>query len=622
MISVENLSKSYGRQVLFDNVSFKVNKRERIGLVGRNGHGKTTLFRLITSVETPDKGMIHIPRNYRIGYVRQHIEFTRDTLLKEGMLGLREEEKDHYWKVEKILSGLGFTTSDMQKNPATFSGGYQVRLNLAKILVSEPDMLLLDEPSNYLDITSIRWIERFLINWPHELILITHDRSFMDKLVTHTVGIHRKKIRKIEGTTEKYYAQIVLDEEIYEKTRINDERRQKEIELFITRFRAKARLSNLVQSRVKTLEKMEKHDKIENLKTLDFHFRAKPFQGKYSLSANNLSFSYSPDNPLIKDLNITIGARDRICVVGKNGKGKTTLLKLLSGTLRPQQGQITYHQALTMGVFEQTNISSLVDTLSVLEEIQYSAGDVDNQKARDICGAMMFQGDDALKQIRVLSGGEKSRVMLGKLLVTPINLLLLDEPTNHLDLESSDALLAAIDNFEGAVVIVTHNEMFLHALAERLIVFDNDHISIHEGSYQRFLDKGGWHDEEEDLRSLTSDHAAEKRVELKVNKKDIRRRRSEIITQRSKILRPLEKRIKQIEDEIDRREKDLTRDTIKIQEASQRHDGDQIEKLSKSLHINQEKIDSLFDELETLTLRFEDKNLFFEEQLNQFEQSE
>jgi len=278
MINIEHLSKSFGNHILFEQADFKLNSRERLGLVGRNGHGKTTLLRLISGEEKPDSGNITIPRQYRIGYVRQKLAFGRDTVLEEGMTGLLDHEKDHQWKVEKILAGLGFSDRDMQRHPAEFSGGYQVRLNLAKILVSEPDLLLLDEPTNYLDINAIRWIERFLNAWPHELLLITHDRSFMDMVVTHIVGIHRQRLRKIKGQTEKYYSQIAQDEEIYEKTRINDERRRREIENFINRFRAKARLANLVQSRIKLLTKMEKHEKLEKIKNLDFSFRALPFR--------------------------------------------------------------------------------------------------------------------------------------------------------------------------------------------------------------------------------------------------------------------------------------------------------------------------------------------------------
>jgi ATP-binding cassette subfamily F protein 3 len=260
----------------------------------------------------------------------------------------------------------------MQRHPTEFSGGYQVRLNLAKILVSEPDLLLLDEPTNYLDINAIRWIERFLNVWPHELMLITHDRSFMDKVVTHIVGIHRQRLRKIKGQTEKYYSQIAQDEEIYEKTRINDERRRREIEQFINRFRAKARLANLVQSRIKLLTKMEKHEKLEKIKTLDFSFHALPFRGKQVLNTRNISFAYHRGHPVIKDLDLTINPGDRVCVIGKNGKGKTTLLKLLAGVLQPRQGQITYNPNVIPGFFEQTNIKHLSDERTVEEEIQYS----------------------------------------------------------------------------------------------------------------------------------------------------------------------------------------------------------------------------------------------------------
>ncbi len=630
MISIENLTKSFGANAIFDEISFKINHRERIGLVGRNGHGKTTLLKIIIGEEPYDSGTLTFPKNYRIGYVRQHLDFTQDTVLKEGMKGLPEDEKDHYWKAEKILSGLGFSNNDMQRHPGEFSGGYQVRLNLAKMLVSDPDLLLLDEPTNYLDITSIRWVERFLLNWQHELILITHDRSFMDKVVTHTMCIHRKKIRKIPGDTEKLYTQIAQDEEVYEKTRLNDERKQKEVQLFISRFRAKARLANMVQSRIKTLAKMEKRDKLEEIKSLDFTFRSKPFAGKFLMNTQNITFSYDADTPLIKNFNIHINAGDRVCVIGKNGKGKTTLLKILAGVLTPHEGDVIYHPTVTKGFYEQTNIKTLVDNRTVEEEILYSSHDVDRQKARNICGAMMFEGESALKKIEVLSGGEKSRVMLGKMLVTPVNLLLLDEPTNHLDMDSCDALLAAIDNFNGTVIMVTHNEMFLHALAKRLIVFQNDRIDIFEGIYQEFLEKGGWQDEsakEKEVRehgagSMGQDPEAgndANYTESKMNKKEFRRRRSEIVAERAKVIKPLEQQIKRTENDIDSYEKELETLHNGMQEASQAQDGAKIAEISQSIHFCQKTIDRLFDELEQLTDKFEKENAIFEERLRQFE---
>ena len=619
MISAENLSKSYARQTLFDDVGFKINSRERVGLVGRNGHGKTTLLRMIVGEETPDAGQIVIPKGYRMGYVRQHLDFTEDTVLGEGMKGLPETQKEQHWKVEKVLAGLGFSEEDMQRSPYEFSGGYQVRLNLAKVLVSEPDLLLLDEPTNYLDITSIRWIERFLISWPHELLLITHDRTFMDRIVTHTMGIHRKKVRKIQGHTEKYYTQIAQDEEVYEKTRLNDERKRKEVEHFITRFRAKARLVGLVQSRIRTLEKMEKKDKLEKIKILDFSFRFEPFVGKYVLTAQDLIFSYDPSTELIRDFTITLRPGEKVCIIGPNGKGKTTLLKLLAGSLTPRAGEIARNPKTVPGVFEQTNVSSLVSTRTVEEEIIMSYGDIDRQKARDICGAMMFEGDYALKKIEVLSGGEKSRVMLGKLLATPVNLLLLDEPTNHLDMESSDALLAALDSFEGAVVMVTHNEMFLHALAERLIIFKNGSIEVFEGGYQRFLEKGGWGDEEETLMPAKK-AKPERENDEKLDKKELRKRRAGIITERSRALGPLEKEISRVENGIDAREKKLKTLHAAMQEATLARDGKRISGISLEIHACEQEIESLFTNLEALTHEFDLINAEFEERLSIIEQ--
>jgi ATP-binding cassette subfamily F protein 3 len=621
MLTVGNLTKSFGGQLLFEDASFQINARERVGLVGRNGHGKTTLFRLIVGDEHPDTGTISLPKGYRIGYVRQHLEFTEETVLKEAMRMLPEEERDHHWKVEKILAGLGFSNEDMRRHPGEFSGGYQVRLNLAKVLASEPDLVLLDEPTNYLDISSIRWVERFLMNWPRELMLITHDRGFMDKVVTHTVGIHRKKVRKIAGNTEKLYSQIAQEEEIYEKTRTNDERRRKKIEEFISRFRAKARLANLVQSRIKTLEKQKKGEKLESIKTLEFSFRTRPFRGKYPLTARNVSFSYNPALPLIKDFSITVGAGERVCMVGRNGQGKTTLLKLLAGGLTPQHGEIVCNPGVTKGYFEQTNVRSLVDTRTVEEEILYAHPDVDRQLARNICGAMMFEGNAALKKIAVLSGGEKSRVMLGKLLVTPQNLLLLDEPTNHLDMYSCDALLAAIDSFEGAVVIVTHNEMFLHALADRLVVFQNDRVSVFEGSYQRFIDSGGWGDEEPGSKSAREDAGGEGSG-VKMTKKEKRRKRSEIITERAKILKPLEMRIVRLESDIESQEEALNELNDAMLDASQAQDGKRIVKISQSIHEAQSAIDRLFIELEELAGILEAKTAVFQEKLDQLDRAE
>ena len=616
MISIENVYKAYGQYKLFDGVSFRLNTREKLGLVGRNGHGKTTLMRLIVGQETPDGGNVLKPRNYRIGYVQQHLAFTQPSILAEAVTGLPAHEADQHWKAERVLAGLGFSDEAMQRPPAEFSGGYQVRLNLAKVLISEPDLLLLDEPTNYLDITSIRWVIRFLQGWPRELLLITHDRSFMDQVVTHVVGLHRRKARKIEGDTAKYYDQVAQDEEIYEKTRQNDERRRKEIELFISRFRAKARLANLVQSRIKTLDKMEKKDRLDTIRSLDFAFRDHPYRGRQMMAVEDLAFGYTEDQTLFQDLAFNVNKGDRIGIIGRNGQGKTTLLKVLAGDLAPDRGAIRFNPNVRMGIYEQTHTTRLVPERTVEEEIMSANGDLERQVARSICGAMMFSGDEALKKIQVLSGGEKSRVLLGQLLARPVNLLLLDEPSNHLDMESCDALLAAIDQFEGAVILVTHNEMFLHAVARRLIVFQGDQAVVFEGGYQRFLEAGGWHLEEE---TTASGNRASRPGPARASKKKSRRERSQILTRRSKALRPLEKEMAEIEGVIETCEQRLISLHADMQKATARNDGPQIAKLARAIKECDQTIEAGFERLDGLNTELEATKARFDAQLAQIE---
>jgi ATP-binding cassette, subfamily F, member 3 len=495
MLQINDLSLGFGGQELLDEVSFNIHSGERIGLVGRNGSGKTTLFRLITGEVKPDEGRISLPKNYTIGYLKQHLNFSEPTVLEEACLGLPAEEKDQIWKAEKILSGLGFSEAEQQKSPAEFSGGFQVRLNLAKVLLAEPHLLLLDEPTNYLDIVSIRWFTRFLQRWPNEMMLITHDRDFMNSVTTHTMAIHRRKIKKIEGDTIKLFEQIAVEEEVYEKTRQKEEKKREETIEFINRFRALAARASLVQSRVKALEKMGRKEELVKVMDLAFRFNALEFPARQLMRVKEISFGYTPERQLIKHFSLEIGRRDRICVVGKNGKGKSTLLRLLAGELPPQHGEITSHADCRIGYFGQTNIARLNPSLTIEQELAKLRPDMKYSDIRRTCGAMLFGGDLALKPISILSGGEKSRVSLGKILLSPTNLLLLDEPTNHLDVESCDSLIAAIDDFPGAVIIVTHSEMFLHHLAKRLIVFGEKGVSLFDGTYQDFLDKVGWETE-------------------------------------------------------------------------------------------------------------------------------
>ena len=608
MIIVDNISKSYGSQELFKDASFRLNAGERAGLVGRNGHGKTTLFRLIAGLEEPDSGSIAIPKGYSIGYVLQEPEFTEDTVLKEGCRGLAPAETGHHWKVEKILAGLGFSGPDMRRHPSELSGGFQVRLNLAKALVRQFDLLLLDEPNNYLDITSIRWLTRFLNSWRGELMLVTHDRGFMDNVATHTIGIYRKGLRKIKGDTGKLYARLAMDEEVYEKTRLRDEKKREQAEAFIRRFRAKARLASRVQSRIKALERHEKLEKLEQTRDLDFSFAAKPFNGKPVMHAKEIAFGYDPGRSLFSDLSFSVGPYDRVCVVGKNGKGKTTLLKTLAGRLRPQSGEITYNATAATAYYAQANAGELIEDRTVLEEIYHSDPAIDQQRARNIAGMMMFEGDAALKKVKVLSGGEKNRLMLGKIIATPVNLLLLDEPTNHLDMESCDALLEAIDDFNGAVVMVTHNEMLLHGLAERLIVFQGGGASVFEGSYQGFLEDRGW-DEERAEKGTGTD---EGKREMRAVRVALKQARAEFIRERSKALRPLEKRIAELERRIVSAETELKRHYAAIESASKDGDSAAIAELSIKIRASEKEVETCFKRLESTTHEYEERKSTYE----------
>ncbi|MCP5007068.1 MAG: ABC-F family ATP-binding cassette domain-containing protein [Planctomycetes bacterium] len=611
MISVQNLSKQYFGHVIFDHVSFGLSPRERIGLIGRNGHGKTTLFRLLTGEEQHDNGTIKIPKDYRIGYLSQHISFTKPTLLEEGCCGLQESEKEDDWKVKKILSGLGFSEDDFCRSPSEFSGGYQIRLNLAKVLVSEPNLLLLDEPTNFLDIISIRWLTNFLNSWQNEIMIISHDRSFMDTVSTHIMGIHRSRIKKLRGTTKDYYERISQEEEIYEKERLNEEKKRKQAEQFINSFRAKARHASLVQSRIKTLEKQEINKKLDKIPTLSFSFGFSPFRARYVQEVHNVAFSYDGTPPyLFNNLDFTIESQDRICIIGRNGKGKTTLLKLFAGGLSPVEGEITNHPQTKTGYYEQANTASLNDNLTIEEEIALSNPYLERRKVRDVCGAMMFSGDSALKKIKVLSGGEKCRVLFGKILISPTNLLLLDEPTHHLDLQSCDAMIKAITTFEGAVVMVTHNEYILHKIANKLIVFKDDEAFLFYGGYAKFLDRIGW-DDQVNITLGKKLAKTEDKPQKTINQKDVRKARAALFTKRSKTLTPYKKKIEKIEKTIHELEQQLNDDTESLIKASYGKDVDTITALTKSVKTTKNDIDTLYEELEEITEKYEQEKLAF-----------
>jgi ATP-binding cassette subfamily F protein 3 len=581
VLKIHQLSKSYFGRELFTDVTFQMRAGERLGLVGRNGHGKTTLFRLILGQEEPDCGEITIPRNYRIGHLEQHLHFTRPTILDEAALGLPEEESHCVYKAEAVLFGLGFSQADLQRAPREFSGGFQIRINLAKLLLSEPNLLLLDEPTNYLDITSVRWITRFLCNFKGELILISHDRDFMDRVITHTAVIHRQQVRKFEGGTAKAYGQIVFEDEIHEKTRANEERKRAQAEAFINRFRAQASKAKLVQSRIKMLERLPKLEELSEVESLDFEFRHAPFSARTLLEARDLSFGYTPGHLLFRHMNLTINARDKFGVIGNNGRGKSTLLNVISGGLTPVTGEIKTHTDMRLGYFGQTNIQRLNPQLTIEEEIEKANPALTRTQVRNICGTMMFGGDLALKKVAVLSGGEKSRTLLGKILAHPSNLLLLDEPNNHLDMESIEALIESLQDFPGAVLIVTHNERILRALATKLIVFHRGKVEVFNSGYDEFLEKIGW-EEESDANGAPRKPAS---------RNDYNEKR-----EREKAQRREKARIEKLEGRIMESESALKRYNEQLEIEAQRNNLAQINELSKKITQVKQEIEDLYRE--------------------------
>ncbi|MCK4994262.1 MAG: ABC-F family ATP-binding cassette domain-containing protein [Candidatus Omnitrophica bacterium] len=605
MIELRDISKSFGGQELFQQGSFAIGANEKIGLVGRNGHGKTTLFGLINKTLETDAGSIVIPKNYKIGSLHQNILFSKDTVLAEACVEMTASEQGDSWKAEKVLHGLGFSVADMQRSPLEFSGGFQVRINLAKILVSQANLLLLDEPNNYLDVVAIRWLIRFLRQWRGELMLITHDRCFMDAVVTHIVGIHRKGMRKMSGTTQRFYEQISQEEDIYEKTRKRDERKRKQTEEFISKFRAKARQAGLAQSRLKSIAKLEQKNKLEEIKIFDISFNAAPFNAATMMNVNNISFSYNEKSPILFDkTSFRVGRRERLCVIGKNGKGKSTLLRVLAGELSSLSGAIKSHPRLAVGYYAQSNTAQLSREHSVLAEVLSADPAGLPQRARTICGSLLFSQDLALKPISVLSGGEKSRVLLGKILMQPCHLLLLDEPTNHLDMESSDALCRAIEEFDGSVIMVTHNELFLERIAQKLLVFEEAGVRYFDGTYSEFLNKVGWQDEEGNLKADTQYIASET---PKTDRRTHRRMVAELRHEQARVLKPLEVSIDKMEIIISGLETELRIVNEDLVEASYQADKGAIAELSRKIKELPEQIDEYYTKLDDVFKEYESK---------------
>ncbi|MBR5695422.1 MAG: ABC-F family ATP-binding cassette domain-containing protein [Paludibacteraceae bacterium] len=530
MISVDKLTIRFGSVTLFNDISYVVNPKDKIALVGKNGAGKSTMLKVFAGIQPPTSGSVSVPKDVTIGYLPQHmIHNDGVTVMEEAekafsdIFELQKEiermtvelaERTDYesasyqqlierlthanerldmmgvnnfkGEVEKTLLGLGFVRSDFTRQTSEFSGGWRMRIELAKILLKRPDVLLLDEPTNHLDIESIQWLEEFLKSSGSAVILVSHDRAFIDAVTNRTIEISLGKIYDYKVSYSKY---VELRKERREQQLRAYENQQKQIqdtEDFIERFRYKATKSNQVQSRIKQLEKLEiiEVDEEDN-SALHLKFPPAPHSGTITVEAQHLTKRYG-DNVVLEDIDLTIKRGEKVAFVGKNGEGKSTLVKCIMDQI-PYDGTLKLGHLVKIGYFAQNQASLLDENLTVFDTIdRVAVGDI-RTKIRDILGAFMFGGEASDKKVKVLSGGERTRLAMIRLLLEPVNFLVLDEPTNHLDMRSKDVLKDAIKAFNGTVVVVSHDREFLDGLVDKVYEFGNHKIKEHLGGIYDFL---------------------------------------------------------------------------------------------------------------------------------------
>ncbi|MBF0576821.1 ABC-F family ATP-binding cassette domain-containing protein [Dysgonomonas sp. GY617] len=532
MISIEGLTVEFGGRPLFDNISFVVNKKDRIALVGKNGAGKSTMLKIFAGLQQPTQGNVSYPKELTIGYLPQHMQLNDgNTVLEEASLAFDHiqhleveleqvneqlatrtdyESKEYHnlidrssylneqflmsgggnflAEVEKTLIGLGFKRTDFERPTNEFSGGWRMRIELTKLLLRRPDVLLLDEPTNHLDIESIQWLENFLSTHANAVILVSHDRAFLDAVTTRTIEISLGKIHDYKVHYTKYVELRKERREQQIRAYENQQKQIQETEDFIERFRYKATKAVQVQSRIKQLDKIDRLEvDEEDNSSLRLKFPPAPRSGSYPVIADGLEKSYG-DHLIFKDATFTINRGDKVAFVGKNGEGKSTLVKCIMGET-DFKGKLELGHNVKIGYFAQNQASLLDESRTVFETIDYVAtGDI-RTKIRDILGAFMFGGEASDKKVKVLSGGERSRLAMIRLLLEPVNLLILDEPTNHLDMRSKDVLKDAIKEFDGTVIVVSHDREFLDGLVDKVYEFGNQQVKEHLYGIYEFLQK-------------------------------------------------------------------------------------------------------------------------------------
>jgi len=598
MISIQGLKVEFGSQVLFENISFVINKRDKIALVGKNGAGKTTMLKIITGEQQPTSGTVARQADITIGYLPQQMRLQDSLTVKqeaakafehlhqmdEAINRMNQEladrtdyDSEDYQEliervaqktelralmqsenvdaeIEKTLTGLGFERSDFERPTSQFSGGWRMRIELAKLLLRRPDVLLLDEPTNHLDIESIQWLESFLKNRNGALLLVSHDRAFIDNVTNRTIEI---SLGKIYDYKVNYSQFVVLRKERVEQQMRAYENQQKLIhdtEDFIEKFRYKATKAVQVQSRIKMLDKLERIEVDEvDRSRMRLKFPPAPRSGDYPVIAEDLRKDYGHLN-VFHDVTFTIKRGEKVAFVGKNGAGKSTLVKCIMGEI-PFDGKLQIGHNVKIGYFAQNQAQLLDENLTVHDTIDYVAvGDI-RTRINDILGAFMFGGKNADKKVKVLSGGEKSRLAMIRLLLQPVNLLILDEPTNHLDMPSKDVLKEAIQAFEGTVIVVSHDRDFLNGIVNKVYEFGDHSVREHLGGIYDFLRKKQLDSLQQlEIKSVTTTAVAEEPTEIVASqgKMDYQRQK-----ERERRIRQAEKKVKTLEAKIAELEQQL-----------------------------------------------------------------